>query len=734
MARKRNIMLLLLSLFIFGCLLTSFQLAAQEDELAKRVARIAQKAESGSISQVWDISRELTALGENAVMPLAQLLPDASVKVRLAIDAALLKLGSVKTAKEDVLSLINNAQAQTEVRLAAVELIEKHASTQDVQNLFDKLNSFTEPLVKIAVCKLAYRKVKDVNATRTLKEFLTSDDFNVGAAAAIVLAQLDDFEDTREILKLIAEEPSERGALARSLLDQDRLYHEAAVAAGLTRDELVKQKEKRIGELTVEIDRLKKEYEKATKTDIKLLDEILDRIGRFYVDEKKTDSKALIDAAAKGMVSSLDRYSSYMDERETKLFYESMKQEYSGIGARVSKRIDEYLMIESPIYSGPAYRAGLRSGDLITEVDGVDILRLSLEEVVDKLKRKENTKVKIKVRRLTWPEEREFEIICEKINLPSTRYTMLPGDIGYLALAGFQEESSDEVEAALVKLESQGMKALILDLRNNPGGLLDAAVDVADKFLPGEKLIVSSKGRDPFIAKEQKYYSKDRGTHPDHPLIILVNRGSASASEIVSGALQEHKRGLVIGETTFGKGSVQQLFEVMATEGATRLRLTIAKYYLPSGRSIHREEGSKEGGVKPDIEVKEKELIPPWEMDAAQELEKKEAFAQYLNKYYNDNKELFQKLAWNDYLDEKRYPHFDEWYNSLQTKLDRKYVRVLLRRELVKKVADELQREPVCDIAEDNALHRAIIEALAKLGKKPDEFEDYKHFSAAAEK
>ena len=722
---------MLLSLLVLACLSVRVQVAAQEDELAKQVARLAQKAESGSISQVWNISRELSSLGENAVTPLAQLLPDASAKVRLAIDLALLKLGSVKTAKEDILSLINNAQAQTEARVAAVELIEKHAGKQDVENLFGKLNTFNDPLVKIAICKLTYRKVKEANAARTLKEFLTSDDFNVRAAAAIALAQVDDFDDTKEILKSIAEEPSERGALARSLLEQERLFHEAAAASGLTKDELVKQKEKKIGELTVDIEKLKKENEKATKTEIKLLDEILEIISKFYVDEKKTNEQALINAAAKGMVSSLDRYSGYMDERETKLFEEWGKQEYGGIGAHVTKRIDEYLMIESPIYSGPAYRAGLRTGDLITEVDGVDILRLSLEDVVDKLKGKENTQVKIKVRRLSWHEEREFTIVREKINVPSTRYTMLAGDIGYLALLGFQQESSDEIEAALLKLESQGMKALIFDLRDNPGGLLNSAVDVTDKFLTGGKLIVTSKGRNPFIGKEEKYYSTGRRTHPDYPLFILVNRGSASGSEIVCGALQEHKRAILIGETTFGKGSVQHPFELESTERKTRLRLTIAKYYLPSGRSIHKEEGSKEGGVKPDIEVKEKDLIPPWELDTALELDKKEAFAQYLNKYYNENKELFQKLAWNDYADEKRYPHFDELYDSLQTKFDRKYARVLLRRKLIRKVADEMGKEPVCDITEDNVLHRAIIEALAKLGKKPDEFEEYKHISAA---
>lgn len=722
---------MLLSLLVLACLSVRVQVAAQEDELAKQVARLAQKAESGSISQVWNISRELSSLGENAVTPLAQLLPDASAKVRLAIDLALLKLGSVKTAREDLLSLINNAQAQTEARVAAVELIEKHAGKQDVENLFGKLNTFNDPLVKIAICKLTYRKVKEANAARTLKEFLTSDDFNVRAAAAIALAQVDDFDDTKEILKSIAEEPSERGALARSLLEQERLFHEAAAASGLTKDELVKQKEKKIGELTVDIEKLKKENEKATKTEIKLLDEILEIISKFYVDEKKTNEQALINAAAKGMVSSLDRYSGYMDERETKLFEEWGKQEYGGIGAHVTKRIDEYLMIESPIYSGPAYRAGLRTGDLITEVDGVDILRLSLEDVVDKLKGKENTQVKIKVRRLSWHEEREFTIVREKINVPSTRYTMLAGDIGYLALLGFQQESSDEIEAALLKLESQGMKALIFDLRDNPGGLLNSAVDVTDKFLTGGKLIVTSKGRNPFIGKEEKYYSTGRRTHPDYPLFILVNRGSASGSEIVCGALQEHKRAILIGETTFGKGSVQHPFELESTERKTRLRLTIAKYYLPSGRSIHKEEGSKEGGVKPDIEVKEKDLIPPWELDTALELDKKEAFAQYLNKYYNENKELFQKLAWNDYADEKRYPHFDELYDSLQTKFDRKYARVLLRRKLIRKVADEMGKEPVCDITEDNVLHRAIIEALAKLGKKPDEFEEYKHISAA---
>ncbi len=699
---------------------------AQAEDVSKQLERLAKKAKLRDYTNLWQVSRDIAKLGDDAIDPLMEMLADAGVKERLAFDAALFELGESEAASEDILSLIGNEKSDVEARVAAINLLEAQGARSDMRKLFGNRAKYTEPLVRIAVCRASFKKLREVEATRILREYVTSANYNTRAEAAIALAQLDDFENSKQVLKEVAKEPARRGALAKSLLMQDRLYKAAESAAGLSRDELLKAKEDKINDLKALVAKLKREKDELTQTGIKLLDELLTRIRYYYVDEKKIDSSKLIDAAAKGMVGSLDRYSSYMDERETKLFYESLTQHYSGIGARVSKKVEEYLLIESPIYSGPAYRAGLRSGDRITKVGGKDILRLSLEEVVDKLKGKEGTPVTITIRRAGWPKDRDFTIVRESIDLPSVLYEMLPGKIGYLRLTGFGREATQEVENALNDLEKQGMKALVFDLRYNPGGLLDAAVKIADKFLSGRKLIVSSKGRNPFVAPEQKYFSHDEGTHPDYPILMLVNKGSASASEILSGCLQEHKRATIIGETTFGKGSVQQLFEVLATDKKTRLRLTVAKYYLPSGRSIHREEGSEEGGVKPDVAAKPPEFPPAAQFDDALNLQRDNVYEKYLEKHYKENRDTFHKLALSDGGDCSKYPHFDEWYKSLQTGLERDYVRVFLRREVRQKVSDDLGKEFVSDIGDDYILQRGIYEVLKSLNLDPAGIDDYK--------
>jgi len=702
---------------------------AQDQTISQKLDSLSKKATLRDYDDLWEVSRDIAKLGDGAIDSLIEKLPDAGAKQRLAFNAALLELGESDTAIEDLLSLISNEKIDSQARTSSIFLIEAAGLRADVRKLFDNIAKYNEPLVRIAVCRVAFKKLREVEATRLLREYLNSAKYNIQAEAAIALAQIDDFDSAKDVLNKVSKEPTRRGELAKSLIMQDRLYKEAMSAAGLSKDELLQSKDEKINELKTEIKKLKTEKEEATQTGIKLLDELLTRIRYYYVDESKIDSSKLIDEAAKGMVGSLDRYSSYMDERETKLFYENLTQNYSGIGARVSKKVEDYMLIESPIYSGPAYKAGLRSGDKIIKINGLDILRLSLEGVIDKLKGQENTAVTITVRRTGWPKDRDFTITRKSINLPSVRHEMLPGKIGYLALNGFGREAVQEVEDALEALEKEGMKALVFDLRYNPGGLLDAAVKIADKFIKGRKLIVSSKGRNPFVAPEQKYYSQDEGTHPDYPMFVLVNRGSASASEILSGCLQEHKRAKILGETTFGKGSVQQLFEVLATDKKTRLRLTIAKYYLPSGRSIHKEEGSDEGGVAPDITVELPEIPPEGQYSDALKLQEEDVYTPYLDKYYKDNKETFHKLALNDSHDSSKYPHFDEWYDSLKTRLDKDYVRMFLRREVRQKVSDDLGKEFVLDLGEDYVLQRGILEVLKSLDISPQDFESYKFFA-----
>lgn len=719
---------MLATVFVLLCLCSVELVLAQED-VGKKLAHLARKAKSRDYDDLWEVARDIAKLGDEAIDTLEEMLPDAGEKERLAFDAALFKLEEGGLASEDLLSLIGNEKADVAARVAAIKLVDLEGTRGDMRKLFGNMAKYEEPLVRIAVCRASFAKLKEIEASKILNRYLKSAQYNVRAEAAIALGKIDDFDASKEALKEVAQEPTRRGELAKSLLLQDKLTRLAMTAAGLSESQLLKAKDEKINELKAEIVKLKRKFDEQNKTGIKLLDELLTRIRFYYVDDAKIDSSKLIDAAAKGMVGSLDRYSSYMDERETKLFYEKLTQKYSGIGAHVSKQIEDYLIIESPIYSGPAYRAGLRSGDRIIKVNGLDILRLSIDEVVDKLKGEENTPVTITVRRKGWPEDREFTITRKSIDLPSVRHEMLPGKIGYVHFSNFGREAVQEVENALVELEKQGMKALVFDVRYNPGGLLEAAVDIADKFIKGRKLIVSSKGRNPVIAGEEKYFSHDEGTHPDFPMYVLTNKGSASASEILAGCLQEHKRAKIIGETTFGKGSVQRLFEILATDKKTRLRLTVAKYYLPSGRSIHREEGSDKGGVEPDLKVELPDIPPFSQFDAALKLEKDKAYESYIDKYYKEHKDLFHKLAFNDHDDYTKYPDFEKWYESLDTCLEKKYVRMYLHRDIRQKVADDIGKEFVSDLSNDLVLQRGVYEVLKDLNVDPGGIEDYKFFS-----
>ncbi|HVY60376.1 MAG TPA: S41 family peptidase, partial [Planctomycetota bacterium] len=547
----------------------------------------------------------------------------------------------------------------------------------------------------------------------------------------------------KPVLDEVKGEPTERGRLAREVLEKNAILDTIQKTAGLDPSGQVKLQEKRIQELEAQVKALQKQAAMGgggpgdpSGVSSKLLDEIMTNIKTYYVEDgEKIESKNLIDNAAKGMVGALDPFSSYMTEKETKDFEDSMGGKYAGIGAVVSMDPkDKILTIIRPIYSGPAYRIGLRSLDKITEVEGEQTYGKTVEELVSKLKGLPKTKVKIKVFRKGWQKEREFVLEREEIQLESVHYQMLPGKVGYLSLSQFGQNAEDEVENGLKELEAQGMKALVFDLRSNPGGLLSAAVNISKKFLKDNKLIVFSKGRNEFIAPYREFHADDpNATHPDYPVVVVVNHASASASEIVSGALQDQHRAKLVGENTFGKGSVQQLMKVKATNEKSTLRLTIAKYYLPSGRSIHRDEKTGKGGVDPDIVV-ETDTEPAWVIQEADKLLETGAVEKFVAKLWQDNKELMTKLATFDKLDTASYPGFDEFYGGLQTRLEKNHVRKLIRAQIRRLVQDERGKEFAVDLEEDSQLQRSVYEDLKSLGEDPAQFEEYAYFPAKFDK
>jgi len=313
---------------------------------------------------------------------------------------------------------------------------------------------------------------------------------------------------------------------------------------------------------------------------IQLFNAILDKINNDYVEEK--DPIELIDNAIKGMVSNLDPHTTYLTAENFKQWNQNFEG-YSGIGVTFDI-IRNKITLMAIITDGPSQKMGLLPGDRIIAIDGKSAIGMKRDEVPLLLMGPKGTKVEVTIERAGWDEPKNFVITRDEVHLESIPYAfMVTPDVGYIAIVRFSSTTQDELEENIQKLNAQGMKQLILDLRDNGGGYLDAAVQVVDKFLQGGKRIVYTKGRVQGTFRE--YFTTDKNTHPHLPLLVLINRISASASEIVAGSLQDWDRALILGETSFGKGLVQSQYRF---QDGSALLMTTAKYYTPSGRLIQR--------------------------------------------------------------------------------------------------------------------------------------------------
>ncbi|MGL4688139.1 MAG: S41 family peptidase [Fusobacteriaceae bacterium] len=328
--------------------------------------------------------------------------------------------------------------------------------------------------------------------------------------------------------------------------------------------------------------------------ELKEISDVMDILSANHVGDKTIDRKVMLQGALKGIVESLeDPHSNYFTKDNLKEFTEDIKGKYPGVGMIIQKKPSDVLSVVSPIEDTPAYRAGIKPRDKILSIDGVSTLTLTSDESSKKLKGEPGTKVKLSVYRESLKETKEVILTREVIKLKYVKSKMLANKIGYLRLTQFGENVYPDLAKELEALQKKGMKALVFDLRSNPGGSLDQAVKISSMFIGAGK-IVSTKGKtkpEEISLREGKYFG-------GFPLVILINGGSASASEIVAGAIKDHKRGTLIGEKTFGKGSVQTLIALPDGDG---IKLTIAKYYTPANISIHGI------GIEPDIKVEEKE-------------------------------------------------------------------------------------------------------------------------------
>jgi carboxyl-terminal processing protease len=330
-----------------------------------------------------------------------------------------------------------------------------------------------------------------------------------------------------------------------------------------------------------------------TYSKLNLFGEVFERVRSDYVE--KPDDAKLIEASINGMVTSLDPHSRYMNAKAWRDMQETTSGEFGGLGLEVTME-DGLIKVVAPIDDTPAAKAGIRSGDLIAEIDGDAVEGLSLEQAVNKMKGPVNTSTRLKIMRKGTERAIEVSVTREIIRVRPVSYHVDGGDIGYVRIAQFNEQTTDGLRKAIADIAKQippeKLAGFVVDLRNNPGGLLDQAVSVAGTFMArGE--VVSTRGRS--AEETQRYTARSGDLTKGKPLVVLINGGSASASEIVAGALHDHKRATLIGTRSFGKGSVQTIIPLGAGNGA--LALTTARYFTPSGRSIQAQ------GVKPDVEV-----------------------------------------------------------------------------------------------------------------------------------
>jgi carboxyl-terminal processing protease len=332
---------------------------------------------------------------------------------------------------------------------------------------------------------------------------------------------------------------------------------------------------------------------------LELFSYVMEKVRKDYVDGQKLTYQELVYGALKGMLNTLDPHSEFMEPEKYKELQNDTQGAFGGLGIVISMK-DNYVTVVAPMEDTPGFKAGIMSGDRIVKIDGKSTEKMGLQDAVKILRGDPGTDVKITIYRPSSGQMKDYKLTRAIINIDMVKdinskkeFPLGENKIGYIRLVQFGEKTSDDLEAALKKLKAQGMQALILDLRWNPGGLLEQAVDVCEKFLPRGELVVTTEGRNAAQTSIRRAAGRGDELH-NMPMVVLVNLGSASASEIVAGCLQDLKRGIVLGEKTFGKGSVQS---ILPLADGSALRLTTAKYYTPSHKVIHEE------GITPDILV-----------------------------------------------------------------------------------------------------------------------------------
>jgi carboxyl-terminal processing protease len=721
------------------------------EQAAALVDRIVPLLERSNGDAFWMHVNRLEGLGKAAVPSLRAQLSAAGEKARLGCAKALLHLGDLEARREalQALSALARKGTSQEIQIEAIQILGLNEDPDEVlpvlEEIFDKT---IDPQIVIPLARTLWEVDHVSRARDRLVDLLRSKDIEVRHEAALTLAELDYYEgEVREILRSLKKEPTPRGRRAATLERMLRLSRQLdrglsqgdVILEGTDAAKLLKIKEQRIRELEDHVERASRgapaALPQAGRAADPLLEEVIRVVQRSYVEDRKTSREQLLLAAIKGLVRGLDEHSAFLDADESRDLRQSLQGEYPGIGAQVTKPPGAPLEISRPIYGGPAYKEGILSGDQVLEVGGVPTDDLQLEELVDLLKGPEGTTVVLKVMRRGWTEPRELMLTRQKIEVPSVYHELLPAGIGYLHVTQFGDKSADEFIAALEKLEDSEMEGLIIDLRNNPGGRLDAAVRITDLFVKGKLPIVTQKGRGDDGENEKATYPTD-DARSSYPIVVLVNERSASASEIVGGALQDHGRARLVGKRTFGKGTVQNIIALSSKPGC-KLKLTVQYYYLPLGRCIHtiRDENGRvlqQGGVEPDLVMDSKELAG-WHLEERQRLRKEPLVVEYADRHFEALSSLLPagRGTVANGAGPPSYPELESLHQALGTPGDLDDVRAAVRYNVQRRLEDQRGRQFTFDLEEDHQLQRAILELLKEMKREPAELPEYAWFEGS---
>lgn len=666
---------------------------------AETVAEILQRIPGDEGEPVWHLVAELGLIGTAETLTSALQKEERPAAI-LALSGALLKVGEQREATKALEEMIIGAVPLSR-RLEAASMLGTYGGEYAAARAGALMDDKALPEVLRVECATSLWKLTNRGSAYDVLRKIMRDGKSLRAKqnATLALGRTDRYREVAEKIKSLASVPGPVGDEARLLMMLN-----AKVDVEIGDDEFI----------------------------ARLTKEVVGKLRRFYAkdlgdknEKEQLKPKQMATVAARAILHSIDPFNDYLDEESLKDMEEQLRAHYGGIGAWVGMREGRFTIL-TPMYDKPAYQAGLRPLDIIDKIGEVELRDLQLNDIIKLLKGEADTKVTVRAWRKGWREGRILTIIRKNISIPSVVSQMLPGNIGYIRINGFNEGDRREKVKGTAELlreiledyNQRNVSGVLLDLSNNPGGLLSAAVNVSRCFIGEGKLIVSSRGKDNFY-RPQDFYAEHGDPIFTKPMVVLINSGSASASEIVAGALHDHNRAKLVGQKTYGKGSVQQLIPVWATRGKTRIKLTIAKYYLPSGKCIHGPY-SATGGIKPDIKAEEQTLTLA-ESDIRYKLlrENHEVQLWLEEGSWKRHEQAYRKLLSFDGYEPKAYPEFADLIAKMRKKYpDAAIDEELMRSELRFGIASYLRDFHGEDIYTDLQESVVLQQAIAVLGEE----------------